>query len=156
MPRPTFVYVTYIATSPEQIWAALTDGTVSKEYWAGRQVESDWKPGSPVLFRKIDGEYDVVRAKVMETRPPEFLAMSWTYRSAPATLPPPASRVTYTIECAGAENVKLTVVHEELEPGSDVDDGLRNGWPAILSSLKSYLETGAALELTRRWGREGK
>jgi uncharacterized protein YndB with AHSA1/START domain len=119
-------------------------------------VESDWTPGSPVLFRKINGEPDVVRATVVDVQPPLRLVMSWTYELAPGAASPPASRVTYTIEPAGPENVKLTVVHEEFEPGSEVDDGLRQGWPAILSSLKSFLETGKALDVTKRWAREGK
>jgi hypothetical protein len=75
---------------------------------------------------------------------------------APEAASPPTSRVTYTIEPAGPENFKLTVVHEEFEPDSEVDDGLRQGWPAILSSLKRFLETGKALDVTRRWAREGK
>jgi hypothetical protein len=104
----------------------------------------------------MDGEPGIVRAKVLEVRPPLYLAMSWTYRSDPGTAAPPASRVTYTIERAGPENVKLTVVHEEFEPGSEIDDGLRNGWPAILSSLKSFLETGEALDVTKRWAKKGK
>jgi len=150
-----FVYVTYIATTPERLWQALTDGNLSREYWGGRAVESDWRPGSSVLFRKIDGEPDMVRAKVLEARPPGHLVLSWSYRSAPGAAPPPASRVSYTIEPAGAGEAKLTVTHEEFEAGSEVDERLRNGWPAILSSLKSFLETGAALEVTKRWAREG-
>lgn len=156
MGKPSFVYVTYIKTTPEKLWEALTDSRLSQEYWGGRQVESDWQPGSPIQFRKASGEYDVVRAKVIEVSPPRYLAMSWTYELSPGAEPQPASRVTYTIQAAGTEDVKLTLVHEEFEPGSVVDDGLRQGWPAILSSLKSYLERGEALEMTKRWAAEGK
>ncbi|MDB5360421.1 MAG: ArsR family transcriptional regulator [Rhodospirillales bacterium] len=148
MTRPDFVYTVYIAASIERVWAALTDGAISREYWGGRQVESDWRVGSPVLFRIDADTYDVVRAKVLAIDPPRHLAMGWTYDLEPV---PPASRVTYTLEQASPENVKLTVIHEVWEVGSEVDEGLKNGWPAILSSLKSYLETGKPLDYTKRW-----
>jgi uncharacterized protein YndB with AHSA1/START domain len=148
MTRPDFVYAVYIAASIERVWAALTDGAISREYWGGRQVESDWRVGSPMLFRIDADTYDVVRAKVLAIDPPRHLAMGWTYDLEPV---PPASRVTYTLEQAGPENVKLTVIHEVWEAGSEVDEGLKNGWPAILSSLKSYLETGKPLDYTKRW-----
>ncbi|UQA59787.1 SRPBCC family protein [Polyangium aurulentum] len=155
MNRPSFVYVTYIATTPEKLWTALTDGKFTQEYWGGRRVESDWKPGSPVFFRTTNGAPDVVRAKVIEVDPPSRLVMSWTREIAPQTPLPPATRVIFTIDPAGPVNVKLTVVHEEFEPGSEVEDGLRNGWPAILSSLKSLLETGEALDISKRWAKAG-
>ena len=148
MTRPDFIYAVYIAAPIERIWAALTDGAISREYWGGRRVESDWQVGSPVRFRIGDGDYDVVRATVLAIDPPRHLAMGWTYDQEPA---PPASRVLYTLEQASPENVKLTVIHEVWEAGSDVDERLKNGWPAILSSLKSYLETGKALDYTKRW-----
>jgi uncharacterized protein YndB with AHSA1/START domain len=148
MNRPDFIYAVYIAAPIEKIWAALTIGSISKEYWGGRQVESDWQVGSPVRFRLDDERYDVVRAQVLEIDPPHRLAMGWTYDLEPLQ---PSSRVTYTLEQASPENVKLTVVHEVWQEGSLVDDGLKNGWPAILSSLKSYLETGQALDYTKRW-----
>jgi len=148
MTRPDFIYAVYIAAPIEKIWAALTEGSISKEYWGGRAVESDWRVGSPVRFR-IDAEtYDVVRAQVLEIDPPRHLAMGWTYDLTPLQ---PSSRVTYALEQVSPENVKLTVTHEVWETGSEVDDRLKNGWPAILSSLKSYLETGVALDYTRRW-----
>lgn len=153
MDRPNFVYVIYIKTTRERLWAALTQGEQSREYWGGRQVESDWQPGSPVTFRREDGALDVVRARVIEVEPQRQLKLLWTYALEPT---PPASRVTYSLDRAGPEEIKLTVVHEEFEPGSEVDEGLRNGWPAILSSLKSWLETGVALDMTKRWAREGR
>ena len=155
MNRPSFVYVTYIATTPEKLWTALTDGKFTQEYWGGRVVESDWKPGSPIFFRTTNGAPDLVRAKVIEIEPPSRLVMSWTHEIAPGEPLPPASRVTFEIDRAGPVNVKLTVVHEEFEPGSEVNEGLRNGWPAILSSLKSLLETGEALDISKRWAKAG-
>jgi uncharacterized protein YndB with AHSA1/START domain len=150
-----FIYVIYIATTVEKLWTALTDGRISKEYWGGRAVEGDLKVGAPLRWRKADERHDMVRATVMDADPPWHLAMSWTYETEPGAIKPPATRVAYTIEQAGATDVKLTVAHEQFEPGSHVDEGARQGWPAILSSLKSYLETGRALEVTKRWAHDG-
>ncbi len=153
--RPSFVYVTYIATTPDRLWRALTDGTMTREYWGGRTVESDWTVGSTFLFRKQDGTADGARGTVLEASPPSRLVLSWSF-ALPGQGLAPASRVTFTIDDSGPEEVKLTVVHEEHEEGSRVDDRLREGWPAILSSLKTLLETGKALEVTRRWAAAGR
>lgn len=150
--RPDFVYVIYIEAPAEKVYAALTQGDLSQKYWGGRQVESDWTPGSPVHFRKADGEYDVVRARVLEARPPHGLTMAWTYAMDPQ---PPASKVTYQIQKAGPSTVKLTVMHEVWEVGSEVDDGLKQGWPAILSALKTFLESGERMSVTRQWEEQG-
>ncbi|HEY9838887.1 MAG TPA: SRPBCC family protein [Candidatus Obscuribacterales bacterium] len=156
--RPEFIYVTYIATTREKLWQALTDGEFTQKYWGDRAVASDWQVGSPVLFRRTahQNEPDVVRARVLEIDPPKYLAMSWAYELTPGVPETPASKVTYTLQNAGPENVKLTVVHEVWEPGSTVDQGLMDGWSAILSSLKTWLETGDSLEITKRWVREGR
>src|SRR5690349_19362317 len=154
--RPSFVYVTYIATTPEKLWTALTDGKFTREYWGGRAVESDWKVGSPVRFRKMNNENDHVHGKVLEVKPPWQLAMSWAFELAPGAPKTPESRVTFSIERAGPENVKLTVVHDQLDVPEQLAEGLRDGWPAILSSLKTLLETGAALDITKRWAASGQ
>lgn len=150
MDRPEFVYVVYIRTTREKLWAALTQGELSREYWGGRAVESDWQQGSEVVFRRADGQVDGARARVVEIEPERQLRMLWARGDEPAT------RVTYSLDRAGPEDVKLTVIHERCEPGSVVEDGVREGWPAILSSLKSWLETGAALDATKRWARDGR
>lgn len=155
-PKPSFVYVTYIASTADRVWTALTDGKFTREYWGGRVVESDWQVGSPVRFRKGDAEHDVVRGTVLECERPSRLVMSWAYQPTLDEPFTPASRVTFTIKQVTPVNVRLSIVHEEYEPGSDVDDRLREGWSAILSSLKSYLETGEALDATKRWAAEGR
>ncbi len=155
--RPDFVYVTYIAASPEKVWDALTNGEVSRLYWAERKVTSDWWVGSPVLFLMghKDDQPDPIRGIVLEIAPPHKLVMSWAFEMPDQPLSP-RSKVSYVIEREGPENVKLTVIHETMDPGSEIYEGLRNGWPAILSSLKSLLETGEALDTTRRWVRDAK
>lgn len=154
--RPSFVYVTYIATTADRLWSALTDGSITREYWGGRAIESDWKPGSTFLFRKLDGSSDGTKGSVLEATPPSKLVLTWLFAPVGEPAQPKATRVSFTIEKTGPEDVKLTVVHEEHEPGSIVDERLRQGWPAILSSLKTLLETGKALEVTRRWAAAGR
>lgn len=156
MSEPGFTYVSYIASTPQKVWDALTRGELSREYWAGRTIESDWRPGSPLRFRKASGEHDVVRATVVEVRPPWEAVHDWTFDLGDGKPRLPKTRVTYAIARAGPRNVKLTVIHAELEPGSVVDEGLKEGWPAIVSSLKTYLETGSGLDVTKRWAKKGR
>ncbi len=153
MTRPEFVYAIYIAAPIERVWSALTEGPISREYWAGRQIESDWQVGSPVRFRLLDGRLDAVRGEVLAIDRPHQLAITWTY-APDGEKPAPPTRVLFTLEQASPADVRLTIVHETWAPGSAVDDSVRGGWPAILSSLKSYLETGVALEFVKRWETE--
>ena len=136
MTKPQFVYVTYILTTPEKVWAALTEPELTRQYWAHANV-SDWKVGSPWRHEALDGGVDVV-GEVLESEPPRRLVTSWSPASK-ADDPTRLSRVTYEIERIG-EKVRLTVSHTEL-----TEEGLRSisrGWPAVLSNLKSFLETG--------------
>ena len=150
--KPSFVYVTYIASTPEKVWTALTDPKFTVEYWAGRKVESDWKVGSPVYFRTGNPKHDGAHGYVLEIEPGSRLVTSWVDKSHEGKeTGGPQTKVTYLVERAGPENVKLTVIHEPHEAGSEVKDDVRHGWPAVLSSLKSYLETGSALAITKNW-----
>jgi len=150
MNRPEFVYVSYIATTRDKLWAALTDGKFTREYWGGNEIEGDWKAGGKVVNRHpVTGRG--VTGTILELEPGARLVMTW--RHTPSETPRPATKVSFLIEAAGPENVKLTVVHEPYEPGSEITDDLRNGWPAILSSLKTMLETGAGLDVVKRWNR---
>jgi uncharacterized protein YndB with AHSA1/START domain len=149
MADATFVYVTYIATTPEKVWAALSDPEMTKEYWARHRNVSDWKPGSPWSHEDIEsGAADVV-GHVVESDPPRKLVLTWESPRQKSGSGP--SRVTFTIE-PFMDAVRLTVLHEDLEPGSPMHKGVSQGWPAILSSLKTLLETGHAMPMTtRRW-----
>ena len=154
MSKPSFVYVTYIESTPEKVWNALTDPEMTKEYWVRHRNQSDWKPGSGWRHEDYEdaAKVDIV-GTVLERDPPRRLVLAWA-SPADATDPNKVSRVTFDIELfKGA--VRLTVTHDELEPDSGMLRGITAGWPVVLSSLKTMLETGAAMPMTRqRWKRE--
>jgi len=141
-----FVYVTYIATTPEKLWQALTDGAFTRQYWFGTTVESDWGHGSRVIFRAGGEVHDT--GAVLECVPYRRLSYSWQVEFHEVFRREKPSRVTFELEPTAGAEVKLTVTHDEFEPGSKVHAAVRNGWPLILSSLKSLLETGHASTLT--------
>ena len=139
--RPSYVYVTYIESSPERVWAALTDPDLTAEYWGHSNV-SDWQAGSPWEHRRVDGSgiADVI-GTVLESVPPRRLTMTF---DAPGEVPPEGpSKVTFDIE-PYHEIVRLTVTHENLA-GSDALEAVSAGWPAVCANLKSLLETGHVL-----------
>jgi uncharacterized protein YndB with AHSA1/START domain/DNA-binding transcriptional ArsR family regulator len=138
--KPTFVYVTYIESTPEKVWQALTDPDLTAQYWGHRNV-SDWQVGSGWEHQRTDGTgiADVI-GTVDESSPPTRLVTTWADPE-DATAEP--SRVTFDIEPYG-QIVRLTVTHENL--ADEVDrDAVAAGWPAVLSNLKSLIETGSAL-----------
>jgi uncharacterized protein YndB with AHSA1/START domain len=147
--KQSFVYVTYIATTPEKLWHALTDGTLSQRYWYGRRVESDWKVGSAVTFwyETEDGEAVSDRGIVLESDAPRRLSYTWHVEFVDELRDEHPSRVTFEIEPSG-KDVKLTLIHDDFEPGSKILESVRSGWPAILASLKTMLETGKPLAST--------
>lgn len=147
MNKPTFVYVTYISTTPEKLWAALLDGEMTKQYWFGHRNVSDWKAGSVWKHQNCDdaGRVDIV-GKVVESTPPRRLVLTWAF-PADAENEANHSRVTFEIE-PYHDAVRLTVTHAELEPGSKMLDGITKGWPMVLSGLKTLLETAQPLAMT--------
>jgi uncharacterized protein YndB with AHSA1/START domain len=139
--RPTFVYVTYIHSTPENVWHALTDAELTGAYWGHHNV-SDWQPGSRWEHQRSDGSgiADVV-GTVLETAPPRQLVMTF---DAPGEQPPGGpSTVTFEIE-PYHDIVRLTVTHENLAD-QDAYHAVSAGWPAVLANLKSLLETGQVL-----------
>ncbi|KID31995.1 ArsR/SmtB family transcription factor [Prauserella rugosa] len=150
MSKPTFVYVTYIKTTPEKLWQALTDPAFIRRWFGGMSMESDWKPGSPIIAVDPDGTRVETGEVVLESEPGKRL--SYTFKvtaeagSAYAELAEePPSRVTFELEQDG-DTVKLTLVHDDfVGPESKVLESVRQGWPAFMSSLKSLLETGEPL-----------
>jgi len=141
MSKPEFVYVTYIKTTPEKLWHALTDSDFTERYWFGNRVTSDWTVGSTYRFAK-EGKPGV-EGKVLVSDPPKKLSYSWdlvkegTYRER-------TSRVTFDLEPHG-DVVKLTVTHDDLDEGGKTLRDVSSGWPLVLASLKSLLETGREL-----------
>jgi uncharacterized protein YndB with AHSA1/START domain len=144
MAKSTFVYAIYIAAAPETVWKALLDGEFTRQYW-GHENVSDWQPGSPWTHVRADGSRTVaLLGEVLESHPPHRLVITWAEpRDRNARVR--HSRVTFDIEQV-ADMVRLTVTHDDLESGSDMERGIKQGWPRVLSSLKSLLETGRPLQ----------
>ncbi|MEV1067152.1 metalloregulator ArsR/SmtB family transcription factor [Streptomyces sp. NPDC050263] len=140
--KPTFVYVTYIASTPERVWDALTDADLTAAYWGHSNV-SDWRPGSRWEHVRTDGTgiADVVGA-VVESERPTRLVTTWAAPDEEGR-PDRHSRVTFDIR-PHADIVRLTVTHEDLNDEGELAD-VSGGWPAVLSNLKSLLETGRTL-----------
>ncbi len=144
MTRSEFVYVTYIAASQQRVFDAIVKPEFTRKYW-GHDNVSDWKPGSGWEHRSAeDGKVKLV-GKVLESDPPRRLVISWADPKDAATASA-HTRVTFELETMDENMVKLTVTHDELVQGSDMDRGIREGWPRVLSSLKSFLETGKPLQ----------
>jgi uncharacterized protein YndB with AHSA1/START domain len=144
MSDETFVYVTYIATTPDKVWTALIDGEVTRQYWKHENV-SDWKPGSSWDHVSADGTKTVrLTGKVVEFVPNRRLVLTWG-DVADAHDPSKQSQVAIDLETVG-DMVRLTVKHDRLPSGSTMLGKISNGWPRVLSSLKSFLETGRPLD----------
>src|ERR1700737_1230109 len=143
MSKPEFVYTTYIETLVDKLWQALTDGDFTERYWFGHRVASDWKVGSPYRFAKQGAP--TIEGKVLVVDPPRRLAYSWASCSpeAPAA---GTARVTFGLEPRG-KVVKLTVTHDELDERGVTLRNISGGWPMVVASLKSLLETGQALDI---------
>jgi uncharacterized protein YndB with AHSA1/START domain len=153
MAASTFAYATYIRTTPEKLWKALTDPAFIRQYWCGISAESDWTPGSSWKLVIPDGRV-ADAGEIVEAVPGQRLVIKWRNEFRPELREEGFSRCTFTLEPAGT-SVKLLVTHEMERPDSKFVQAVSNGWPMILSSLKSLLETGESLEETRRWP-EGK
>ena len=141
MSKPEFVYTTYIETSPEKLWQALTNGDFTERYWFGHRVTSDWKVGSPYRFAKQGAP--TIEGKVLVVDPPRRLAYSWDSCS-PEAQRERTSRVTFDLKPRG-KVVKLTVTHDELDERGVTLRNISGGWPMVIASLKSMLETGREL-----------
>lgn len=144
MTKPEFVYVIYIEAPQQRVWDALTQGEHTQHFWS-RYVQSDWKVGSRVEFLRADKSKLSHDGEVLEIDPPNRLVMTFDVTAEGATEPP--SRVTYDLSHANGAT-KLMVTHDQFPPDSAVLKGVSQGWPHILSSMKSYLERGAPMAMT--------
>jgi len=140
-----FVYVTYIRSTPEKVFEALTTPEITRRYW-GHENVSDWTPGATWEHVRANEQRSVeLVGKVVEHSPPSRLVITWANASQAAD-PASYSRVIFDI-VEYESMVRLTVIHDELDPGSGMAKGIQQGWPAVLSSLKSLLETGEGIDV---------
>ena len=149
MTKPSFVYVTYIATTPEKVWQAFVDTDVMSQYWVGPKSDcvrvnvSDWKVGSKWEHQRLDDAHTVdVCGRVVECDPPRRMVLTWA-RPTEADDESKHSRLAIDIEPYINGLVKLTVSHEDLD--AQMFAGVSGGWPSVLSNLKTLLETGRPL-----------
>ena len=149
MEKSTFVYVTYIRTTPEKLWAKLTETEVRREFFWATTQHAEWKVGGAWNSTAPDGTL-VDGGEVLEIDPPKRLVLKWRHEMQLEKKEEGYSRMTYELEQKD-EMVKLTVLHEMDRGQSKFIQADSNGWPTILSSLKSLLETGTPMEDTRTW-----
>jgi uncharacterized protein YndB with AHSA1/START domain len=148
MAKPQFVYVTYIRSTPEKVWAALTDPQTISKFWFGMTAECDFKPGSHWTLKFADGR-TADTGEILEADAPRRLVIRWRNEFKPELKAEGWSRCTMQIETAdyypdrGGKAVKLTIQHAlEGEGGGKFIEAVSGGWPKVLSNLKSLLETG--------------
>jgi uncharacterized protein YndB with AHSA1/START domain len=146
--RHTFTYVTYIETTKEKLWEALTSSSYTEKYFFGSAIESDWKEGVDIKYFR-EGEV-VDYGTIITYKPFQKLSYTWTSIMDKNTDRLEPTKVTFLLKEMGSV-VKLVLKHENLLPNDIVEDdntfqGFNNGWPAIISNLKTLLETGKVLE----------
>jgi uncharacterized protein YndB with AHSA1/START domain len=143
MSKPKFVYVTYIATTPEKVFEALTKPDLTEKYWFGYRVTADGKAGDRMTAMSPTGK-EAHNDPIIESDPPRRLVYGWQplYKDMQGERP---SRVTFELE-PFKDQTRLTVTHDEFDEDSKIFGMISKGWPAVLSSLKSFLETGRGLQ----------
>ena len=143
MTRSTFVYVTYIRTTPEKLWTALTDADFMRQYWFGVHGESEWTAGSS--WKNVSPEGEVLDAgEIVEAEEPTRLVIRWQNQFKPELKAEGDSLCTMELEPIGT-TVKLTITHTIDRAPSKFIDAVSGGWPKVISNLKSLLETGASI-----------
>lgn len=140
-PGSRFVYVTYIRTTPERLWAALTNSEFSKQYWLGVTAEADWRLGGSWQL-VYPGGRTTDSGEIIEFEPPRHIAIRWRHEMNPDLIAEGWTRCTMDLEPVG-DAVKLTISHSIDREDSKFIAAVSGGWPQILSNLKSILETGA-------------
>ena len=151
MSKPKFVYVTFIRATPEKVWEAITRADLTEKYWFGYRVSAEGKPGDRITAMSPAGQ-KAHDDPILESDPPRRLVYGWKplYKDVPNER---ASRVTFELKPVKGQT-RLTVTHDDFDEGSKIFEMISSGWPAVLSSLKSFLETGQGLEPT--WVEEEK
>jgi uncharacterized protein YndB with AHSA1/START domain len=144
-----FVNVIYIRTTAEKLWRALTEAEFTRQYWCNTTQESEWKPDATWRIVTPDGR-TADSGVIVAVEPRKRMVLTWRHELDAGMRAEGHSRLTYELE-HNSEAVKLTVTQEIDKSESKLIKAISTGWPPILSSLKSLLETGEPLELTRRW-----
>jgi uncharacterized protein YndB with AHSA1/START domain len=140
-PQSRFVYVSYIRTTPEKLWSALTDAEFMKQYWFGVHCESQWKAGS--AWKMVDGKGQILDAgEIVEAEPPRRMVIRWQHQSKPELKAEGESLCTIELEPFGAA-VKLSITHTINREPSKLIEAVSGGWPKVISNLKALLESGA-------------
>ena len=143
MARSTFLYVSYIRTTPERLWTALTDPEFMKQYWFGMRCESEWTPG--FSWQLISGKGEIYDAgEIVEAEPPRRLVIRWQHQNRPELKAEGDSLCTLELEPSGLA-VKLSITHTIERDPSKLIAAVSGGWPKVLSNLKSLLETGSTV-----------
>ena len=140
----TYMYETYIRAPAERVWQALTSPEFTSQYFHATHVESTWQPGAPVRYEYAPGGAVAVEGEVLEALPPSKLAITWHVLYNDDAKVEAPSRVTFELETLDGQT-RLRITHDRFVEGSVVQPEISKGWPWILSSLKSLLETGEAL-----------
>jgi uncharacterized protein YndB with AHSA1/START domain len=135
-----FVYVTYIRTTPEKLWEALTTSSFMKQYWFGMDFETDWTAGSSWRLVFPDGRV-ADTGEILEIERPRRIVLKWRNEFRPELTAEGYARCAIELEPL-KDAVKLTITHTIDRAGSKVIEAVSGGWPRILSNLKSLLETG--------------
>jgi uncharacterized protein YndB with AHSA1/START domain len=143
MARSTYVYVSYIRTTPERLWSALTDAQFMKQYWFGMHGESQWTAGS--AWQLVSGDGQIMDSgEIVEADPPRRLVIRWQNQWKPELKAEGHSLCTMELEPSGSA-VRLSITHTiEREPSKFIE-AVSGGWPKVISGLKSLLETGSAV-----------
>ncbi len=141
-----FVYVTYIRTTPEDLWKALITPQFQKQYWFGASQSSDWTVGSAWEMRMPDGKLGD-SGEILQSDPPHRLVIKWRVEHTEEMRAEGYLNVSFDLLAMGA-SVKLTVVTDGFKPGSVIQPNMEEGWALLLSNLKTLLETGRPLELS--------
>ena len=144
--RPRQVYQVFIRATPERVWDAITNGDQTRRYFYGAVVRSTWRAGEPIAYGDA-GEPPTHQGTILEVDPPRRLVHTFAFSAAadPEAAGDPPSRVTWEIEPRTAGQCRVTLVHDEFPSETKTYRNVANGWPFIVSSLKTFLETGEPL-----------
>ncbi len=138
--KSRFVYVTYIRSTPQKVWKALTDPAFIRQYWFGMDIQSGWKKGSPWKMLLPDGK-PTDTGRILEIDPPRRMVIHWQHEWQKAIKAEGPARCSIELKKVQS-SVRVSIIHEIGRPKSKLIDAVAGGWPLILSNLKSLLETG--------------